>query len=55
MKCKCDKCNFINSKKEHRDFIILKDEVLCALCYIQIKKDQKQLEKLRKKSKVQIV
>lgn len=55
MKCKCGKCDFISSEREHRDFIILKDDVLCALCYIQIKKDQQQLEKMRKKSKVPIV
>ncbi len=51
----CTKCSFKNSGNEHRDFFILKNRVLCTLCNKEVKKDQKQLEKARKKSKVQIV
>ncbi len=51
----CSKCSFENSGKEHRDFVILKEKVLCALCYKEFLEYQVQLEELRKKSEVPIV
>ncbi len=54
-KLACSKCSFENNGKEHRDFVILKEKVLCIVCYQELLDYQKQLEELRRNSDVYIV
>ena len=52
---RCSKCGHVNSKEEHRVLHITKEVILCDLCFKDLKRHQKEMEKKKKRSKVPIV
>ena len=54
-KLKCSECNYTNSKKQHRVLHITKEVILCDLCFKDLKRQQREMDRKRKRSKVPIV